>query len=66
MTLTADQCRAHTLLASDARGGFRREMLAGLVLAGLATIETGTMKAGAATVKVERDRITDDGHPTRG
>jgi hypothetical protein len=44
----------------------RREMLAGLILAGLATIETGTMKAGAATVKVERDRITDDGHTTRG
>ncbi len=41
--------------------GFRREMLTGLVLAGLATVVTETMKAGAATIKVERYRITDDG-----
>ena len=41
--------------------GFHREMLAGLVLAGLATVVTETMRAGAATVKVERYRITDDG-----
>jgi hypothetical protein len=41
--------------------GFHREMLAGLVQAGLATLVTETMKAGAATIKVERYRITDDG-----
>jgi hypothetical protein len=68
MSLTAEQRRALTLLVSLDRGGvagalmlahgFRREMLAGLVLAGLATVE---MKAGARTVKVERYRITDDG-----
>jgi hypothetical protein len=40
--------------------GFRREMLARLVLRGLATVTT-TMRAGAATMKVERYRITDDG-----
>jgi len=34
-------------------------MLAGPVLAGLATVVTETMKAGAATIKVERYRITD-------
>jgi hypothetical protein len=58
------------LLALDPHGateafmlahGFRREMLAGLVLAGLATVVTDTMRAGARTVKVERYRITDDG-----
>jgi hypothetical protein len=41
--------------------GFKREMLAGLVLAGLATVVTETMKAGAATIKIERYMITDDG-----
>jgi hypothetical protein len=56
--MTAEQRRALTLLASLDRGGFtealmlaqgfRREMLAGLVLGGLATVETGTMKARAA------------------
>jgi hypothetical protein len=68
MRLTADQRRA-LLLAGDPHGvteammlahGFRREMLARLVVAGLATITTGTMRAGAATVKVERYRITND------
>jgi hypothetical protein len=39
----------------------RPEMLARLVLKGLATGTTGTMRAGAATMKVERYRITDDG-----
>jgi hypothetical protein len=33
--------------------GFKREMLAGLVLAGLAT--------GTSTIKVERYSVTDDG-----
>jgi hypothetical protein len=70
MTLTADQRRALVLLAGDERGatealmlthGFKREMLARLVLAGLATVVTETMRAGAATIKVERYRITDDG-----
>ena len=68
--MTADQRRALSLLASDQHGatealmlahGFHREMLAGLVQAGLATVVTETMKAGAATIKVERYRITDDG-----
>jgi hypothetical protein len=36
-------------------------MLAGLVLAGLATVVTETMRAGAAAMKVERYKITDDG-----
>jgi hypothetical protein len=70
MRLTADQRRALRLLAGAPHGvteamrlahGFRREMLARLVLRGLATITTGTMRAGAATMKVERYRITDDG-----
>jgi hypothetical protein len=70
MRLTADQRRALQLLASDAHDatealmlahGFRREMLAGLVLAGLATVVTETMRAGTATTKVERYRITEDG-----
>jgi hypothetical protein len=30
-------------------------------LAGFATVETATMRAGTATIKVERYRITDDG-----
>jgi len=33
-------------------------MLAGLVLAGLATVTTDTMRAGATPIKVERYRIT--------
>jgi hypothetical protein len=40
--------------------GFRREMLAGLVQAGLATVVTETMRAGAVTIKVERYCITGD------
>ena len=70
MSLASEQRRALALLASDERGatealmmahGFRREMLAGLVLAGLATVTTETMRAGATPIKVERYRITDDG-----
>lgn len=41
--------------------GFRRKMLAGLVLAGLATMVTETAETGALTVKIERYYITDDG-----
>ena len=68
--MTAEQRRALVLLASDQRGatealmladGFKRETLAGLVQAGLATVVTETMRAGAATIKVERYRVTDDG-----
>ncbi len=41
--------------------GFRREMLAGLVLAELATVVTRTMRAGGPTMKVDHYLITDDG-----
>jgi hypothetical protein len=41
--------------------GFKRQMLAGLVLAGLATVVTETVRAGGPTIKVERYRITDAG-----
>jgi hypothetical protein len=55
MSLTAEQRRALALLARNTHGatealmlahGFRREMLAGLVPAGLATVVTETMGAG--------------------
>jgi len=71
--MTRDERRALRLLAGDAHGatealmlvhGFRRETLAGLVLAGLATVVTDRMKAGTATVKVERYRITQDRRDT--
>jgi hypothetical protein len=71
MSLSADQRRALRLLASHYRrgvteaimlaNGFRRDMLAGLVLAGLVTVVTEMMRASRATMKVERYRITDDG-----
>jgi hypothetical protein len=41
--------------------GFKRQMLAGLVLAGFATVVTETLRAGGPTIKVERYRITDAG-----
>jgi hypothetical protein len=53
MRLAADQRRALRLLVNDPHGvteammlgyGFRREMLARLVLKGLATVTTGTMR----------------------
>ncbi len=59
--------RALELLASNPLGDTEalmlhgHETLSGLVLAGLATVVTETMKAGAATVKVERYMITDGG-----
>ena len=68
--MTAEQRRALALPASDQHRatealmlahGFKRETLAGLVQAGLATVVTETMRAGAATIKVERYRVTDDG-----
>ena len=59
------------LLASSPRGateevlvlghGFSRDMLAMLVLAGLATMVTETPRAGGPTIKVERMQITDAG-----
>lgn len=70
MRLTADQRRALRLLANDPQGvteammlahGFRRAMLARLVLKGLMTVTTGTMRVGAATMKVERYGITEIG-----
>jgi len=42
--------------------GFSAEMLAGLVLAGLATVVTETERAPrGVTIKIERIRITDAG-----
>ena len=41
--------------------GFKREMLANLVLAGLITVVTETIQAGASTIKAERYHITDNG-----
>jgi hypothetical protein len=42
--------------------GFSVDMLAGLVLAGLAIVVTETKTVGhGLTIKVERYRITDDG-----
>ena len=70
LRLTADQRRALRLLANDPQGvteammlahGFRRAMLARLVLKGLMTVTTGTMRVGAATMKVERYGITEIG-----
>jgi hypothetical protein len=68
--LSAEQRRALELLASIPQGatealllayGFRREMLAKLVLTGFASVATETMRAGGQTMKVERYRITDAG-----
>ncbi len=70
MRLTSDQRRALRLLAGKQHGiaeplmlarGFQREMLAELVLAGLVTVVTETMRVGGRPIKVERYRITDDG-----
>jgi uncharacterized protein YpbB len=73
MSLAAEPRRALVLLATTQRvqdgatealmlmNGFQSDMLAGLVFAGFATVVTETMRAGAATVEVERYRITDEG-----
>jgi hypothetical protein len=50
-----------TAVIGDGDAGLAIAELMVDVLAGLATVVTETMKAGAATVKVERYRITDDG-----
>jgi hypothetical protein len=65
--LSAEQQRALKLLARIPGGateatlfahGFWREMLAGLVLAGLATVTTKLVRAGGPVMKVDRYRIT--------
>jgi hypothetical protein len=75
--LTADQRRALRILADAGQNGateavmlahgFRREMLAGLVLAELATIVTRMTRAGGATtMKIDHYLITDDGREALG
>jgi hypothetical protein len=46
--------------------GFRREMLAGLVLAELATVVTRMRTGGATTMKIDHYLITDDGREALG
>jgi hypothetical protein len=41
--------------------GFTHELIAGLVLAGLATVVTDTARIGGQTIKVELVMITDAG-----
>lgn len=63
--------QALQLLARSPRGaiddvlelghGYSREMLAQLVLAGLATVVTETLRADGSTFTIERLRITDAG-----
>jgi len=70
-SLTADQCRAFEILASDRHGvtedflvlahRFDRDMIAGLVHEGLVAAQRKTVKAGARTIEVVRVRITDAG-----
>jgi hypothetical protein len=72
MRLSREQRRALKVLADAPRGvneevlvvahGFSAEMVAGLVLAGLATVMSETKKAPRGlTITIERIRITDDG-----
>jgi len=66
--LSAEECEALELLASDPQGateellvlahGFDSDLIAGLVSAGLATARRETMKAGGRTIEVVRIRIT--------
>jgi hypothetical protein len=67
LALSAKQRRALNLLARIPDGateatlfahGFWREMLAGLVLAGLATVTTAFIGAGGPAMKVDRYQIT--------
>ncbi len=63
--------KALNLLASSPGGaaeelvliayGFRREMLAGLVLAGLATVVTDTLRIDEGTIGIDLLTITDAG-----
>ena len=69
--LSPEWRQALQMLASSPRGateevlvlghGFSRDMLAMLVLAGLAKVVSETVRAGGSTIKVERYLITDDG-----
>ncbi len=69
--LSPEWRQALQLLASSPRGateevlvlghGFSRDMLAMLLLAGLATVVTETLRADGPTIKVERVMITDAG-----
>ncbi len=69
--LAGERRRALQLLASSPRGvaaellvlahEFSRDMLAGLVLAGLATVVAETLTADGPTIKIERVKITDAG-----
>ena len=72
MRLSREQRRALKVLADTPRGvseevlmvahGFPAEMIAGVVLIGLATMVTETRQAPRGlTIKVERIRITDAG-----
>ena len=75
--LTAEQRRALRVLADAGQNGateaimmahgFGREMLAGLVLAELATVVTRMMRTGGATtMKIDHYLITDDGREALG
>jgi hypothetical protein len=69
--LTPERRRALQLLASSPRGvaaellvlahEFSRDMLAGLVLAGLATVVAEALNGDGPTITIERIRITDAG-----
>ena len=68
--MTPDECRALQRLADVPRGiaeslmlahGFTHDLIAGLVLAGLATVVTDTARVGGQTIKVELVTITDAG-----
>ena len=68
--MTRDQRRALRRLANVPRGiaktlmiahGFTHELIAGLVLAGLVTLDTDTARIGEQTIEVELVIITDAG-----
>ena len=68
--LTAEERRALGILAGARQGashplmlanGFKPKLLAGLVLAGLATDETETVRTSGPTIPVKRYCITDAG-----
>jgi hypothetical protein len=68
--MTRDQCLALRRLADVPRGiaetlllahGFSRELIAALVLFGLATVVTDAVRIGEQTIKVDLVMITDAG-----
>jgi hypothetical protein len=68
--LADNQRQALEMLARVPRGltetamlahGFTADLLAGLVLAGLATVVTESVRVGGPTIKIERFMITDAG-----